>query len=133
MRELCFFGGVYFWYWWWLFRSLLQGKEALVDQFCNKVYRCKSPGFLPVVFSEPRHGFNRETEGTTLGKFVEGQPRKTLASWVSPKTKEPRPTSSSPHPSSSLPETEDELELSGTTSENVSRVQSPNPSPNEEK
>ncbi|ESW13089.1 hypothetical protein PHAVU_008G167000 [Phaseolus vulgaris] len=55
-----------------------QGKDNLMRIFQPKVFRCASRDFLPVLFSEGRHGFNRGIKGTYVGNHVWGLPRRTI-------------------------------------------------------
>ncbi|KEH16497.1 RNA recognition motif 3 in plant MEI2-like protein [Medicago truncatula] len=44
-----------------------QGKESLIMIFSQKVFRCKNPDFLPILFSAGRDGFNRRMSGISIG------------------------------------------------------------------
>ncbi|CAJ1971831.1 unnamed protein product [Sphenostylis stenocarpa] len=58
-----------------------QGKDTLIGIFQPKVFRCASRDFLPVLFSEGRHGLNRRVKGTYVGNHVWGLPRRTIGTW----------------------------------------------------
>ncbi|KEH16498.1 RNA recognition motif 3 in plant MEI2-like protein [Medicago truncatula] len=51
-----------------------QGKESLIRIFSQKVFRCKNPDFLPILFSAGRDGFNRRMSGISIGIHVRGLP-----------------------------------------------------------
>ncbi|KAK7373111.1 hypothetical protein VNO80_06508 [Phaseolus coccineus] len=55
-----------------------QGIDNLMRNFQSKVFRCASREFLPVLFSEGRHGLNRGIKGTYVGNHVWGLPRRTI-------------------------------------------------------
>ncbi|KAK7275692.1 hypothetical protein RIF29_16814 [Crotalaria pallida] len=61
-------------------KAQCQGKEALINKFNQKVFRCKSTEFLPVEFPEARDGWNRKSGGITVGEHVWGLPRRSIGS-----------------------------------------------------
>ncbi|XP_028760646.1 protein terminal ear1-like [Neltuma alba] len=54
-------------------KAQIQGKEALMMKFKEKVFRCVHPSFRPVEYRPARDGANHEgIKGISVGKFERG-------------------------------------------------------------
>ncbi|KAI9106331.1 hypothetical protein K1719_021859 [Acacia pycnantha] len=55
-------------------KAQIQGKEALMTKFKEKVFRCGHPSFRPVEYIPARDGANHGIKEISVGKFEKGLP-----------------------------------------------------------